>query len=164
MKRMLGMLTVLGFLFLSGNVVKAEDMIAKDKIVKFDYTLTVDGKVVDSSSGKEPLQYTQGQNMIIPGLEKQMEGMKVGDEKTIAVPAADAYGAVNPALIIKVAKTNLAPDFKAEVGGVVQMNTPEGQAVPGVIKEIQEDGLMVDFNHPLAGKDLSFQIKIVEIK
>lgn len=163
MKKLFGLLAAVMFLT-TVSLAGAQEVIAKDKKVKFDYTLTVKDKVVDTSEGKQPLEYTQGAGMIIPGLEKEMEGLKVGDEKTVTVPAKDAYGDVNPALVITVKKANLAPEFKAEVGSVVQMQTPEGQQLPGVVKEIKDEGVVVDFNHPLAGEDLTFKIKIVEIK
>ncbi len=142
----------------------AEEIIAKDKVVKFDYTLTVEGNVVDTSEGKEPRQYTHGQNMVIPGLEKQMEGLKVGDERTLVVPPAEAYGVVNSEMILEVEKAKLDPAIKPEKGMVIQMQPPDGQPIPGIVEEVKDTGVVVNFNHPLAGKELSFKIKIVEIK
>ena len=164
MKKMAWFLTVLMALGVTSSNIMAEEIIAKDKVVKFDYTLTVEGSVVDTSEGKEPLQYTHGQNMVIPGLEKQMEGLKVGDERTLVVPAAEAYGVGDPKLIIDVAKANLDPAVTPEKGMVIQMQPKEGQAVPGIVEEVKDTGVVVNFNHPLAGKELTFKIKILEIK
>ncbi len=163
MKNTALVLTLVTALGMSSSVM-AEEMIAKDKIVKFDYTLTVEGKVVDTSEGKEPLQYTQGQSMLIPGLEKQMEGLKAGDERTLVVAPEEAYGVVDPKLVIEVAKDNIDPALKAEKGMVIQMQSQEGQPIPGIIEEVKDTGLVVNFNHPLAGKELSFKIKVIEIK
>ncbi len=164
MKKVLCLLAVMGLSLVSVNYVKGEDVITTGKVVSFDYTLTVKGQVVDTSEGKQPLEYTQGQKMIIPGLEKQMEGMKVGDEKTVTIIPEEAYGPVDPKLVVEVAKTNFDPSMAPQVGMVIQMQTPEGQVVPGVVKEIKDTGIMVDFNHPLAGEELTFKVKVVSIK
>ena len=138
--------------------------IENGKKVKFDYTLKVDGKEVESSVGKTPLEYVQGNHMIIPGLENQLAGLKVGDQKKVTVPAADAYGQIDPKMIIEVPKNKLAPDVKPVKGMVLQMATEAGQTVSGVITDVKADTIILDFNHPFAGQDLSFDIKIEDIK
>ncbi|MBF0531923.1 MAG: peptidylprolyl isomerase [Candidatus Omnitrophica bacterium] len=156
---------VMGALFLlSAVTVKAENkVIAAGKLVKMDYTLTVDGKVVDTSAGKQPLQYIQGQHQIIPGLERQLEGMKVGDQKKIIVLAVEGYGMPNKNFIVEAPKTNLAKGIVLEKGIVLQTQTQDGQVHAGKVVEIKDKTMMIDFNHPLAGKDLVFDVKIVDV-
>ena len=138
--------------------------IANGKIVKIDYTLTVDGKVADTSEGKAPLEYTQGNNMIIPGLEKQLAGHKAGDQLKVSVPAAEAYGPVNPQLRMEFPKDKIKGDVALQVGMVLQVQADNGQAGLGVIEEVKDTTVTLNFNHPLAGKDLNFDIKIVSVK
>jgi FKBP-type peptidyl-prolyl cis-trans isomerase 2 len=132
--------------------------------VSFDYTLTDDGgKVIDSSKGKEPMNYTHGKGQIIPGLEREMVGMAAGAEKKVTVKPEDAYGPVNPQAFQEVPKDKLPPDA-LKVGIVLTAQGPQGQAVPVRVHEIKEKTVVMDFNHPLAGKTLSFDIKITAVK
>lgn len=142
----------------------AEDapQIADGKTVKFDYTLTVEGKVVDSSEGREPLQYVQGQSQIIPGLEKQMAGLKAGDEKEVDVKAAEAYGELNPKAYAEVPRDKL-PKGDLKVGMQLHSTGQDGQPVFATISEVKKNAVVMNFNHPLAGKDLHFKVKVVEI-
>jgi len=149
---------------LNTNPARGEEaMIEKGKVVKLNYTLTVKGQVVDSSEGREPLEYTQGEQMIIPGLENRLEGMKVGEKKTVIVGPEDAYGTVNKDAIIEVPKTQLGEDMEPQIGMMIQMQTPSGQALTGKIVEVKEDAVVVDFNHPLAGQELTFEVEVVGI-
>jgi FKBP-type peptidyl-prolyl cis-trans isomerase 2 len=141
-----------------------EGAIADGSKVKFDYTLYVNGQVADSSQGKEPLEYTQGAGMIIPGLEVQMAGLKEGDVKTISVESEDAYGQVNPEAIVEIPKENLGEEIDPKVGMILQMQTQDGQALNGIITEIKDTTLVMNFNHPLAGQDLTFDVKIVDVQ
>lgn len=139
-------------------------MISEGKTVTFHYTLTVDGQKADSSEGKDPLEYVHGQHMIVEGLESQLTGLKAGDEKTVIVAAADGYGLEDPNLLIEVPKANLGPDIDPAVGMVLQMPTEAGRPIPGIITEVKDQSIIVNFNHPLAGKELTFAIKIVDVK
>ncbi|MBU1084552.1 MAG: peptidylprolyl isomerase [Candidatus Omnitrophota bacterium] len=134
------------------------------KNVSFDYTLTVDGKVVDSSEGIGPLEYVHGEGGIIPGLSKELEGMSVNEEKTVTVKPEEAYGPVDPEAFQEVPKGNFPEGIKLEPGTVMQAQAPNGQVMMVKISEIKEDIVIVDFNHPFAGKDLLFDVKIVSIK
>ncbi len=137
-------------------------MIENGKKVKFHYTLTVDDQVVDSSSGKDPLEYEHGGGGIIPGLQKGLEGLKEGDKRQVAVEAKEAYGEINPQAIVEVSKENLGgQDIKEGMG--IQAKSQTGQAFQGVIKEVRDSDVLVDFNHPLAGKTLNFEVEIVAI-
>lgn len=138
--------------------------IEKGKAVSFDYTLTVDGEVIDSSEGKRPLKYVHGQGKIIPGLSKKLEGLRAGDEKAVRVRPEEGYGEVSPDAFREIAKTQLPPDAEPEVGMLLQVKTPQGGIMPVKITEIKEDSVIIDFNHPLAGKTLDFKVKIVTVQ
>ena len=138
--------------------------IQKGKQVSFDYTLSVDGEVVDSSKEGQPLEYTHGEGKIIIGLEKEMEGLKVGDEKTVEVKPEEAYGVKDPQAFRDVPKSSLPQGLEPKVDMMLQMQGPGGQALPVRISEVKDDKIVLDLNHPLAGKTLMFQVKIVEIK
>ena len=132
--------------------------------VSFDYTLTVDGKVVDTSQGRGPLEYTQGQGQIIPGLAKELEGLKAGDKKTVVVAPEDAYGPVNPQAFQEVDKSVLKGDQEVKPGMILQVSTPQGQVFPARVAEVKEKTMVLDLNHPLAGKTLMFDVTIVSVK
>lgn len=160
------MLVLAGLVF-AGNihtVFAQEAVIAAGKKVKFDYTLKVDGQVVETSEGATPIEFVQGEGKIIPGLATALEGMKVGDKKTVSIEPKDAYGDVIPEAIKEFPKTSFPADFPFSTGTVVQLQGPEGQAIPGVLGEIKDQTVMVDFNHPLAGKKLEFDVAIVEVQ
>ena len=131
--------------------------------VSFDYTLTVDDKIMDSSQGKSPLEYTHGEGKIILGLAKQLRGLRAGDKKTITVSPKEAYGAVNPDAFKEVPRSSLPKDLEPKVGMLLQTKNPDGQLFPVTITEVKENTVVMDFNHPLAGKTLLFQVKIVSI-
>jgi len=133
-------------------------------MVAFDYTLTDEsGHVIDTSKGKEPMHYVHGKGQIIPGLEKELAGMTVGSEKKVTVKPEDAYGPVNPQAFQEFPKDKI-PVEALKVGAVLTATGPEGQRVPVRVHEIKEKTVVMDFNHPLAGKTLLFDIKITEIK
>lgn len=154
-----------GFLIFNAPTVKGETvMIDEGKTVKMHYTLTVEGQVVDSSEGKDPLEYVHGNKMIIPGLENELTGMKVGDTKTVAVVAKDAYGEIDTNAIVEIPKERLPEGMEVQKGMVLEMSSPEGQKLPGMVMEVKEATIIVNFNHPLAGKDLSFDVSIVDVQ
>jgi len=156
---------VMGLILATTAVAKGQQaMVENGKTVKFDYTLTVDGKVVDSSVGKPPIEYVQGQGQIVKGLESQMLGMKVGEEKTVVVAAKDGYGEVLAEAVQPFPKTFFPADFEIKVGMIVPLQNQQGQTFPATVKEIQEDKILLDLNHPMAGKELTFAVKVVEIK
>ncbi len=156
----------LGMALLVTSSIYAEEakvaQVAAGKTVKFDYTLTVDGKTVDSSEGAEPLQYVHGQSQIIPGLEKQMEGLKAGDEKEVDVKSDEAYGPVNPNAFVEVPKDKL-PEGELKPGLQLHSMDKSGQPIVATISEVKKDSVVMNLNHPLAGKDLHFKIKVVEV-
>lgn len=132
-----------------------------DKI-KVHYTGTLDdGTVFDSSEGKEPLEFKIGESQVIAGFENAVKEMSMNQEKTFKIESKDAYGSVNDQLIISVPREKFPPQI--EVGGQLILKGPERQNIPGIVTEVKEDTVTVDLNHPLAGKDLTFKIKIVGI-
>ncbi len=141
-----------------------DKMIKNGSKVKFNYVLKVDGEVVDQSGADKPFEYVQGEGKIINGLESRMEGLKPGEKQTIQVPAAEAYGKVNEKAFQEVPKSQLPPEVKPEEGAVLGVVTPEGKTVPVKVAEVKEESIVLNFNHPLAGKDLTFEVNIVEVE
>ncbi len=136
-------------------------MIENGKKVSFHYTLKVDGKIVDTNLEREPLMYVQGKNQIIPGLEKKLLGLKAGDKKEVLVAAEDAYGPIDPKAFVEVPVSQLPEG--AEPGMMLSVTGAQGQKMQATIKEIKGETATIDFNHPLAGKTLLFNIEIVSI-
>jgi peptidylprolyl isomerase len=132
--------------------------------VKIHYTGRLqDGTVFDSSRGKEPLEFTLGDGRIIPGLEEAVEGMKEGESREADIPSDQAYGPRRDELLVQVERERLPSEIEPEPGLALQMRTPEGNLVPVVITQADEEVVVMDANHPLAGKDLSFELESVEI-
>lgn len=133
--------------------------------VRIHYTGTLtDGSVFDSSSGREPLEFAVGSGQIIPGLDTAIPGMEVGENKTVTVPADQAYGPVDPANRQAVPRADIPDDIPLDLGAQLQMSSPDGQHVmPVTVVEVSDDEVVLDANHPLAGKDLIFAIEIVSI-
>jgi FKBP-type peptidyl-prolyl cis-trans isomerase 2 len=143
----------------------ADDVVIKNgSKVAFDYTLTVDGKVADTSAGKKPLEYVQGDGKLIPALTKKLEGMRAGEEKTIVLPPEEAYGKVNPDAKREVPKTALPQNTELKPGMTMQARDAKGNVFMTKIAEVKKDSVIMDMNHPLAGKTLTFKIKIVSIQ
>jgi len=143
---------------------RGDMVIGNDRKVSFDYTLTVDGKVVETSKGQKPIEYTQGKKEIIPGLESKLLGMRMGEEKTIVVPPEGAYGIVDPSAFKEITRSSLPTTIDPKVDMLLQMKNPEGKIFIARIAEIKKDSVVMDFNHPLAGKTLYFQVKVISIQ
>lgn len=143
---------------------KPNSIVQEGAQVSFDYTLTDEtGKVVDTSKGKTPMHYVHGRGQIVPGLERELTGMAVGGEKKVIVKPEDAYGPIDPAAFREIPKEQVPPEA-LKVGTMLLAQAPGGQGVPVRVHEIKEQTVVMDFNHPLAGKTLSFDVKITEIK
>ena len=142
-----------------GSQARAEDQVVVDgKKVSFEYTLSADKAVVDSNVGKEPVSYVHGKKQIIPGLEKAFTGMKVGESKHVDIAAKDAYGPYDEKAHVTIEKSKVPPDVK--VGSMLA--SPDGRPVK--VLEVKDDGVVLDLNHPLAGKDLAFDVKVVKVE
>jgi len=133
--------------------------------VKVHYTGTLnDGSVFDSSREREPLEFEVGAGSIIPGFEKAVLEMSPGDSTTIEIPSTEAYGEVREDMVISVEREKLPADIDPEVGMQLQLQQPDGGAMPVVVSDVNESHVTIDANHPLAGRDLKFDIELVEVK
>lgn len=132
--------------------------------VKIHYTGTLeDGNLFDSSEGREPLEFELGSGQVIPGFDKAVEGMAVGDSKSVTIAPEDAYGPRNEQAIQEVPKSALPDDLVPVEGMTLQAQNEKQQPLQLVVKEIGDDTITVDANHPLAGKTLNFEISLVAI-
>ena len=132
--------------------------------VKIHYTGTLsDGTVFDSSEGRGPLEFTIGSSEVIAGFENAVKDMKLNEEKTIKISPKEAYGEKNEQLIREIPRSKLPNEMNVEVGSRIILKSPAGQQVYGMIDKIEEDKIFIDFNHPLAGKELNFKVKVVGI-
>jgi peptidylprolyl isomerase len=132
--------------------------------VKIHYTGKLnDGTVFDSSVNREPLEFTLARGQVIPGFEQAVLGMTPGESKTQTIPMTQAYGPYREEMVIQVNREQLPPDLAPEVGQQLQVQQPDGQAVPVFITEVTDSQVTLDANHPLAGEDLIFDIQLVEI-
>ena len=138
---------------------------AKDKdTVKVHYTGKLeDGSTFDSSTGREPLEFTLGTGSVIPGFDQGIVGMAIGETKTITIASDDAYGPVRKELVIEVKKSDIPSEIDTNIGQRLQIPQPEGQPIPVVITEATDETVTLDANHPLAGKTLIFDVELVEI-
>ena len=131
--------------------------------VSLEYTLTLeDGTIVDSNVDGEPLTYTHGEGQIIPGLERALDGLASGAEESVDVVAEDGYGPTQPEAIQEVPLDRI-PEGARQVGAGLQGETAEGAVVQARVTEVKDDTVVVDFNHPLAGKTLHFSVEILEV-
>jgi FKBP-type peptidyl-prolyl cis-trans isomerase 2 len=132
--------------------------------VKVHYTGKLnDGSVFESSRGKAPLEFTLGNDQLIPGFEKAVIGMEVGETRSVVIPADEAYGRHLDEMILEVKRDQLPPDLVPEVGQQLQSKQSDGQIAVFTVTEVNEDSIKVDANHPLAGQDLTFDIELMEI-
>lgn len=142
--------------------------IDKGNKIKIEYTGTLDsGEVFDSSENHgQPLEFTIGEGKVLPKFESEIIGMDEGQEKSIKIEAKDAYGENNPELMRKIPKEQLPEDVREKVqpGMTLGMQTPQGQQMPVKVAEVGENDITLDLNHPLAGQNLNFKIKIVEVE
>ncbi len=133
--------------------------------VSIHYTGTLDdGTQFDSSQGREPLEFEVGSGQVIPGFDKAVEGMTVGDNKSVRIEANDAYGQRHEQLVQQVDRSMLPDDLKPEAGMTLQSNSPDGQVMQFVVTEVTAETITVDANHPLAGQALTFAIELVGIR
>lgn len=148
----------------AASATKEENVVKTGAVVSLEYTLSDEkGKVIESNKGKEPLKYTQGQNQIVPGLEKEIAGMKVGGEKHVQVKPEDGYGTVNPKAFQEVPKEKI-PSEGLKAGATLTARSTEGQTMQVRVHEVKDKTVVLDLNHPLAGKTLVFDVKVLDIQ
>jgi len=137
--------------------------VAEGTVVSLDYTLTVDNEVIDSS-GAKPLEYLQGHHNIIPGLERALTGMQVGEARDVEVAPADAYGEYDPDAVYVLPKSQFPPSFNLEIGAALRVRADDGHVLSARIVHIDGDNVKIDLNHPLAGKTLHFRASIAAVR
>jgi len=136
----------------------------KGDLVKVHYTGTLtNGEKFDSSIGRDPLQFTVGAGQMIKGFDAAVDGMELNDKVTVNIPAAEAYGPVNDQLVQRIDRANLPADLKPELGQKLVASAPNGHQMRVTVVELTDAEMVVDANHELAGKDLVFEIELVEI-
>ncbi|MBT4539555.1 peptidylprolyl isomerase [Candidatus Woesearchaeota archaeon] len=139
-------------------------MINKGDKVKIEYTGKFsDGQVFDKSEGRGPLTFEIGAKQVVPGFEKAVEGMEKGQEKTFTLTPEEGYGAIRAELTQEVPREHLPKDQEPKIGMMLMMQSPTGQQIPAKIAKVTEDKVTLDLNHPLAGKELTFTVKVIGV-
>lgn len=139
--------------------------VSKDKVVQIHYKLTdQNGVQLDSSEGKDPLEYIQGNNMLIPGLEAKIEGTETGSKFTATIPAKDAYGEYDDRLLLEVPRTQFDFEGDIEIGMPFQAMSPTGGMMIVHVVNVTPETVTIDGNHELAGKDLTFEVEVVSVR
>jgi FKBP-type peptidyl-prolyl cis-trans isomerase 2 len=134
-----------------------------DKVKVHYHGRLTSGETFDKSEGREPLEFEVGSGMVIKGFDEGVTGMTVGEKKTINIPFLEAYGPRNPEMIIEMPKERFPQDMEVEVGMPLGMSDGQGNQYQVVVTEIKDDVVVLDANHPLAGKDLIFDLELMEI-
>lgn len=139
-------------------------VVGKDMVVSMAYKLTVDGEVIDEAGDHQAIQFMHGHRNIIPGLEKELLGMKTGDTKEVVVDPEGGYGPVDESAIEDIALSEFPENVEPKKGIELQMKDSKGEESYARVLSVGKDSAKLDFNHPLAGKDLNFEVKIVELR
>lgn len=134
-----------------------------DKVKVHYHGKLTDGTTFDSSEGRSPLEFEVGSGQVIPGFDDGVTGLQVGEKRTVHIPAEQAYGPASEEQIVEFPRSQFPPEMAPEVGMPLQMSNDQGQTFQVVIKEVKDDVVVLDANHPLAGKDLVFDIELVDI-
>jgi FKBP-type peptidyl-prolyl cis-trans isomerase SlyD len=140
------------------------DSVQKDVVVSMEYTLKVDGEEIDSSQGQEPLQFLVGHGNVISGLEREMMGMKVGETKDVVIQPEDAYGVFDDEAFMNVPRGEFPKDMPLEEGLELSVRDDSGQSRYARVDTIEGDSVTLNFNHPLAGDELHFNVKVVGLR
>ena len=142
----------------------SKDSVQNDVVVSMEYTLRVDGEVIDSSQGQDPLQFLVGHGNIISGLEREMMEMKVGDSKDVIIQPVDAYGEYDDEAFMNVPHSEFPSDMPLEEGMELTVRDDSGQSRYAQVETIDDDTVKLNFNHPLAGDELHFNVKVVGLR
>jgi FKBP-type peptidyl-prolyl cis-trans isomerase SlyD len=142
----------------------SKDTVQDGQVVAMEYTLRVDGEVLDSSEGQEPLEFLAGHDNIISGLEREMIGMKIGESKDVVVAPANGYGEFDEEAFMDVPRADFPQDMPMEEGLELNVSDEEGQQRYARIDNIEKDTVRLNFNHPLAGAELHFNVKVVSLR
>jgi FKBP-type peptidyl-prolyl cis-trans isomerase SlyD len=142
----------------------SKDTVQDGLVVSMDYKLTVDGEVLDSSDDAGPLQFLAGYGNIVPGLEREMIGMKVGENKDVVVAPEDGYGEFDDEAFMDVPRNEFPADMQIEEGLELSVTDEEGQNQYARVESLTDEKVRLDFNHPLAGAELHFNVKVVALR
>ena len=139
--------------------------LGQNKVVTMNYTLKDDqGNIIQTTNNSRPFQFLSGNQQILPKLESEIDAMIIGSKKNVKIAAAEAYGEYSEQAIQQVKKESFPADVDLKVGMEFVANSPEGHQMPFVIKNIKNEEITVDFNHPLAGMDLEFDVELIDIR
>jgi FKBP-type peptidyl-prolyl cis-trans isomerase SlyD len=142
----------------------ATDTVQNNVVVSMEYTLHVDNEEIDSSRGQDPLQFLVGHGNIISGLERELIGMKVGDSKDVVIAPAEGYGEFNEEAFMDVPRSAFPKDMEIEEGSELTVRDDSGQSRYARVDTIEGDNVVLNFNHPLAGDELHFNVKVVGLR
>jgi FKBP-type peptidyl-prolyl cis-trans isomerase SlyD len=134
------------------------------QVVSMEYTLRVDGKVIDSSASGDPLEYLHGAANIIPGLEREMDGMLIGESKNVLVVAEDGYGEVDEEAFLEAPRSEFPEDMPLKPGLEMELTGPDGNPMYARVERVEGETVVLNMNHPLAGKELNFDVKVVGLR
>ena len=134
------------------------------QVVSIHYTLRIDGQVVDSSEGREPLQFIQGMGHIVRGLEHQLYDMKIGEKKDVVVAPKDGYGETDPEAFMEVPRDSFPPNVPLKLGTELELRDQTDHPVYARIEEVTDNNVRLNMNHPLAGKELHFSVQIANLR
>jgi FKBP-type peptidyl-prolyl cis-trans isomerase SlyD len=150
--------------FLRKDLTMSTDSVQDGVVVSIEYTLHVDGELLDKSEGQGPLQFLAGHGNIIPGLESEMRGMKIGESKDVVVQPADGYGEFDDEAFMNVPRDQFPKDMQLTEGVELTVRDDEGNARYARVDNIEGDTVTLNFNHPLAGDELHFHVKVVSLR
>jgi peptidylprolyl isomerase len=140
------------------------ETVERGKVVQVHYTGTLEnGEVFDSSKDREPLEVTVGEGQLIHGFEEALIGMSLNEKKVFTLAPEEAYGNRDEEATRTFSRDEIPPDLSVEKGQLLSLTTPDGDQIPAKVVQVNDDGLTVDFNHPLAGESLTFEIEVVGI-
>jgi FKBP-type peptidyl-prolyl cis-trans isomerase SlyD len=141
-----------------------KDTVQDGLVVSMEYGLSVDGEMLDSSKDAGPLQFLAGYDNIVPGLEREMKGMKIGESKDVVVSPADGYGEFDEEAFMEVPRSEFPDDMEIEMGMELGVSDEDGNHQMAIIENFDDETVRLDFNHPLAGAELHFTVKVVGLR
>jgi FKBP-type peptidyl-prolyl cis-trans isomerase SlyD len=142
----------------------SKTIVTDGQVVSMEYTLRVDNKVIDSSAGGDPLEYLHGAANIIPGLEREMDGMSVGESKNVVVSAEDGYGEADEEAFLEAPRSEFPEDMPLQPGIEMELTGPDGNPMYARVESVEGEMVVLNMNHPLAGKELHFDVKVVGLR
>jgi FKBP-type peptidyl-prolyl cis-trans isomerase SlyD len=141
-----------------------KSIVDKDVVVTLDYTLKVAGEIVDTSEGGDPIVFLQGHGQIIPGLESALYGMSIGDSKKVEVSPEEGYGEIDEKAFTLIPRDEFPSDIPLEPGVGLRLRDDDGEVMDAQIASVDAENVRLDFNHPLAGKDLQFSVTVLDLR